>query len=72
MHHFTDVAAILNLLDLRSIMRCPGGTHSYLRLLFGQKKNFNVYFSAKRLSILHPNNWHIDLFNPLQSFCSKA
>ena len=25
---FTDTAAILNLLDLRSIMGCPGGTRS--------------------------------------------
>ena len=39
---FTDTAAILNLLDLRNVMGCPGGmstiryTHSiYVRALFG-------------------------------------
>ena len=39
---FTDMAAILNLLDLRSIMGCPWGheddpvyLHQYLRVLFG-------------------------------------
>ena len=39
-HHqidfFTDMAAILNLLDLRSIMGCPGGMSSigYTRSVF--------------------------------------
>ena len=46
---FTDKAAILNLLDLRSIMGCPRGTQ-YLRALSGQKENFTVYFSGKRKS----------------------
>ena len=27
----------------------------HLRLLLGQKENFNIYFSAKRRSSLHPN-----------------
>ena len=48
---FTNTAAILNLLDLRSIMGCPGGALAqYLRALFGQKENFTVYFSGKRRS----------------------
>ena len=46
---FTDIAAILNLLDLRSITECPGGALAQqLRTLFGQKGNFSVYFSGKR------------------------
>ena len=45
---FTDSAAILNLLDLRSIMGCTGALAQYLRSLFGQKENFTVYFSGKR------------------------
>ena len=48
---FTDAAAILNLLDLRSIMGCSGDT----RALLGQKENFNVYFVGKRRSLLHLN-----------------
>ena len=45
---FTDTAPILNLLDLRIIMGCPGwggggggALTQYLRTLFGQKENFN-------------------------------
>ena len=52
---FTDTAAILKLLDLRSIMGCPGALAQYLHALFGQKENFNVFFSGKRRSLLHPN-----------------
>ena len=61
---FTDAAAMLNLLDLRSIMGCPGALAQYLRALFGQKENFTAYFSGKRRSLLHPNT-HNDLFVPL-------
>ena len=53
---FTDTAAILNLLDLRSIMGCPGGAVAqFLRAFFEQNENFNVYSSGKRRSLLHPN-----------------
>ena len=45
------MAAILNLLDLRS---AQGALAQYLRAFFGQKENFNVYFSGKRRSLLHP------------------
>jgi len=47
---FTDTPAILNLLELRSIMGCPCRGHSlsiYGRFL-GKKENFNVFFSGKR------------------------
>ena len=69
---FTDTAAILNLLDLRSIMGCPGGALAqYLRALFGQKENFTVYFLGKRRSLLHPNTAQRSFF-PLQSFSRKT
>ena len=68
---FTDTAAILNLLDLRSIMGCPGALAQYLRALFGQKENFNVYFSGKRRSLLHPNTAQRSFF-PLQYFSRKT
>ena len=32
-----------------------GALAQYLRALFGQKENFNVYFSGKRRSLLHLN-----------------
>ena len=47
---FTDTAAILNLLDLRSIMGCPGALAQYFCALFAQKENFKVHFSGKRWS----------------------
>ena len=37
-HLFTDTAAILNLLDLRSIMGCPGGTRSVFTRAFRAKR----------------------------------
>ena len=52
---FTDMAAILNLLDLRSIIGiAQGALAQYLQALFSQKENFNLYFSRKRRSSLHP------------------
>ena len=50
---FTDTAAILNLLALRSIMGCPGGmsTIPYTRLVFTRafRANFSRSFPRKRL-----------------------
>ena len=36
-------------------MGCPEALAQYLCALFGQKKNFDVYFWGKRRSLLHPN-----------------
>ena len=47
-----------------------GQSLRYLRAFFGQKENFNVYFSAKRRSLLHPNTAQRS-FSPLQSFSRK-
>ena len=41
-------------------MGCPGG-HS-LSALFGQKENFNVYFSGKWRSLLHASSAHYNRF----------
>ena len=43
---FTDTAAILNLIDLRSIMGCPGGTRSVFTRGFWAKRELNVYFTT--------------------------
>ena len=54
---FTDMVAILNLLDLRSIMGCPGGTRSgfYTRFLGKKRTSLYNYFLGKRRLLLHPN-----------------
>ena len=59
---FTDMAAILNLLDLRSIIygMPRGALARYLRMLFRQKENFNLYFLGKRRSLLHPKIFFSD------------
>ena len=68
---FTDTAAILNLLDLRSIMGWPGGTRSVFTRAFWAKRELTVYFSGKRRSLLHPNTVQRAFF-PLQSFSGKT
>ena len=48
-----------------------GALAQYLCALFGQKENFNVYFSGKRRSSLYPNTAQRSFF-PLQSFSRKT
>ena len=67
---FTVAAAILNLLNLRSIMVCRGALVQYLRESFGQKKNLTEYFSGKTRSLLHANKAQRSFFR-LQSFARK-
>ena len=51
--HFTDTAAILNLLDLRSIMVWPGGTRSvFKRAFFVQKRELHCIFLRKKAIII--------------------
>ena len=57
-HHqidfFTDMAAILNLLDLRSIMGCPGAMSSirYTRSVFTRTFRANFWLSSPRKKIV--------------------
>ena len=71
--HYTtgDTRHLLRRPYLRSILGCPWAFAQYLRALFGQKENFNVYFSGKRRSLLHPNTAQRSFF-PLQSFSMKT
>ena len=49
---FTDTVAILNLLDVRSIMGCPGGALAqYLLALLGQKRT-SLYISREKTIII--------------------
>ena len=45
---FTDTAAILNLLDLRSTMGCPGGALLTIYARFSGKKRTSLYISRER------------------------
>ena len=49
---FTDTAAILNLLDLRSIMGCPGGTRSVFTRAFRAKRELHCIFLGKKAIII--------------------
>ena len=63
----TDTAAILNLLDLRSIMVCRGSTRS----VFGEFWAKKEYFSGKTRSLLHSNKAQRSFFR-LRSFATKT
>ena len=45
---FTDTEAILNLLDLRSIMGCPEGTRLVFTRAFRAKKRTSLYISREK------------------------
>ena len=49
---FTDTAAILNLLDLGSIMGCPEGTRSVLARAFRAKRELHLKFFGKKAIII--------------------
>ena len=49
---FTDTAAILNLLDLRSIVGCPGGTRSVFTRAFRAKRELHCIFLGKKAIII--------------------
>ena len=49
---FTDTVAILNLLDLRSIMGCPGGTRSVFTRAFRAKREHQCIFPGKKAIII--------------------
>ena len=49
---FTDTAAILNLLDLRSIMGCLGGTRSVYTRPFRAKRELQRIFLGKKAIVI--------------------
>ena len=60
---FTDMAAILNLLDLRSIMGCPGGTRLVFTCAFRAKRELHGIFSGRRRSLFPPNGAQRSFFS---------
>ena len=65
---FTDTAAILNLLDLRSIMGCPGGTRSVFTRAFRAKRELQCIFLDDHYYIQTRYN---DLFSHYNLFRGK-
>ena len=49
---FTDMVAILNLLDLRRIMGCSGGTRSVFTCAFWAKRELHCIFLGKKAIII--------------------
>ena len=49
---FTDTEAILNLLDLRSIVGCPGGTRSVFTRAFRAKRELHCIILEKKAIII--------------------
>ena len=49
---FTNMGAILNLLDLRSIMGCPGATRSVFTHAFRAKRELHCIFLGEKAIII--------------------
>ena len=65
---FTDTAAILNLVDLRSIMGCPGGTRWDIYARFSGKKRTSMYISRQKGDHYYIQTRHNDLFSHYNLF----
>ena len=64
--------AILNLLDLRSIMGCPGGHSLSIYAYFSGKKRTSMYISREEGDHYYIQTRHNNLFFPLQPFSRKT
>ena len=68
---FTDKAAILNLLDLRSIMGCPGGTRSLFTCTFRAKRELQRIFLGKMAIIITSEDGTTIFFSHYNLFLGK-
>ena len=68
---FTDTAAILNLLDLRSIMGCPGGTRSVFTRAFRAKRELHCIFLGKKAIIITSKHGTMTFFSHYNLFKEK-
>ena len=68
---FTDTAAILNLLDLRSIMGCPGGTRSVFTRAFRAKRELHCIFLGKKAIIITSKHGTTIFFSHYNLFLGK-
>ena len=68
---FTDMVAILNLLDLRRIMGCPGGHSLGFYTRFLGKKRTSLYISREKGDYYYIQTWLNDLFYHYNLFLGK-
>ena len=68
---FTDMAAILNLLDLRSIMGCPGGTRSVFTRAFRAKRELQCILIGKKAIIITSKHGTTIFFSHYNLFLRK-
>ena len=70
-HLFTDTSAILNLLDLRSIMGCPGGTRSVFSRSFPAKREVQCIFLGKKAFVIKSKDGTTIFFSHFNLFVEK-
>ena len=68
---FTDTAAILNLLDLRSIIGCPGGTRSVFTRTFRAKRELQCIFLGKKAIVIISKDGTTIFFSHYNLFLGK-
>ena len=68
---FTNTAAMLNLLDLRSIMGCPGGTRSAFTRAFRAKRELQYIFLGKKAIIITSKQGTTIYFSHCNFFLGK-
>ena len=68
---FTDTAAILNLLDLRSIVGCPGSTCSVFTRAFRAKRELQCIFLGKKAIIITSKHCTTIFFSYYNLFLGK-
>ena len=68
---FTDTAAILNLLDLRSIVGCPGSTCSVFTRAFRAKRELQCIFLGKKAIIITSKHGTTIFFSYYNLFLGK-
>ena len=66
-----DTAATLNLLDLRSIMGCPGGTRSVFTRAFRAKRELHCIFLGKKAIIITSKHGTTIVFSHYNLFLGK-
>ena len=68
---FTDTAAILNLLDLRSIIGCLGGTRSVFTHTFQPKTELQSLFLRKKAIVITSKDGTMIFFSHYNFFLGK-
>ena len=68
---FTDTEAILNLLDLRSIVGCPRGTRSVFTRVFRAKRELHSIILEKKAIIIKSKHGTTIFFSHYNLFLGK-